>query len=96
MAVSGLSFRNALVDSGLATAVLLCMNSLRNSLHAFHSAISAREALFPIWASSCWLKAVTIASLLMGGCGWSNEHMENGCKSTCVKFGALKLDRTIG
>jgi len=29
MAVSGLSFRNALVGSGWATAVLLCTNGLR-------------------------------------------------------------------
>ena len=32
MAVSGLSFRNALVGSGWATAVLLCMNWLRKHM----------------------------------------------------------------
>jgi len=33
------------------------------------------------------LSAVTIASSLMGGCGLSHEHVEDGCKSTCVKLG---------
>ena len=39
MVVSGLSFRNALVGSGWATAVLLCTNGLRKqSFHlAWHS-----------------------------------------------------------
>jgi len=23
----------------------------------------------------------------MGGCGLSHEHVEDGCKSTCVEFG---------
>jgi len=40
MAVSGFSFRNALVASGWATAALLCINGLRKqssylALHAF-------------------------------------------------------------
>ena len=32
------------------------------------------------WASSCWLSAMTIASLLMGGCGLSHERVEDGCR----------------
>jgi len=35
-AVSGLCFRNALVGSGWATAILLCTNGLRNSPLALH------------------------------------------------------------
>ena len=30
---------------------------------------------------------MTVASLLMGGCGLSYEHVEDGCKSTYVEFG---------
>ena len=40
------------------------------------------------------LSAVTIACLLMGGCGLSHECVEDGCKSTCVEFGVWKPDRT--
>ena len=35
MAVSGLSFRNTLVGSGWATAVLLCINGLRKQSSCF-------------------------------------------------------------
>jgi len=30
---------------------------------------------------------VPIASSLMGGCGLSDEHVEDDYKSTCVEFG---------
>ena len=49
--------------------------------------ISSREAIIPVWASGCRLSAVSIASSLMDGCGLSHERVEDGCKSTCVKFG---------
>jgi len=49
--------------------------------------ISDGEAFIPVWASGCRLSAVTSASSLMGGCGLSHEHVEDGCKSTCVEFG---------
>jgi len=49
--------------------------------------ISSGEAFIPVWASTCRLNAVTIASSLMGGCGLSHEHVEDGCNSTYVKFG---------
>jgi len=49
--------------------------------------ISGGEAFIPVWASSCRLSAMTIASSLMGGCGLSHERVEDGCKSICVKFG---------
>jgi len=49
--------------------------------------ISGEEAFFPVWASGCWLSAVTNASSLMGGCGLSHKCAEDGYKSTCVKFG---------
>ena len=49
--------------------------------------ISGGEAFIPDLASGCQVSAVTIASTLMGGCGLSHEHVEDGCKSTCVNFG---------
>jgi len=30
----------------------------------------------------------------MGGCGLNHRRVEDGCKSTCVKFGDLKPNRT--
>ena len=48
--------------------------------------ISGGKAFIPVWMSGCWLSAMTIASLLMGRCGLSHEHVEDGCKNTCVKF----------
>ena len=86
MAVSGLCFENALVGSEWATAVLRCTNGLRNVLLPCTAPISDGEAFIPVWASGCRLSAVTIASSLMGGCGLSHEHVEDGCKSTCVEF----------
>jgi len=56
--------------------------------------ISNGKAFIPVWASSCRLSAVTIASSLIGGCGLSHERVEDGCKSTCVEFGVWKPDRT--
>jgi len=38
--------------------------------------ISSGGAFFPVSASSCLLSALTIASLLMGGCGLSHECVE--------------------
>ena len=49
--------------------------------------ISDGEAFIPVWASGYRLGVVTITSSLMGGCGLSHEHVEDGCKSTCVEFG---------
>jgi len=54
------------------TVLLLCM-----------APISSGEAFFPVWVSSCWLSAMTIASSLIGGCGLSHERVQDGCKSTC-------------
>ena len=87
MAVSGLSFRNNLVGSGWATAILLCMNRLRNCPLGLQGIHFQWGSFFSVWASVCRLSAVTIASLLMGGCGLSHKCVEGGCKSTCVKFG---------
>ena len=55
--------------------------------------ISGREAFIPVWASGCQLSAMTIAGSLVGGCGLSHKCVEDGCKSTCVKFGGWKPDR---
>jgi len=66
-AVSGLSFRNSLVGSWWATAVLLLMNGLRKHFH--------QGSFFPVWTSGCRLKAVTVASTLMGGCSLGHERI---------------------
>ena len=88
MAVSGLCFGNALVGSEWATAVLLYTRmGCETVLLPCTAPISGREAFIPVWVSGCRLSAVTIASLLMGGCGLSHECVEDGCKSTCVEFG---------
>jgi len=84
MAVFGLHLENALVDSEWATAVLLCTKPV---LLPCTAPISDGEAFIAVWASGCRLSAMTIASSLMGGCGLSHEHVEDGCKSTCVEFG---------
>jgi len=83
---SGLSFRNTLVGSGWVTAVLLCnMNGLKNSPLALHGTHFLQGNLFyPVYTSSCWLRALTTASLLMGGCGLSHKHVKDGCKSTSL------------
>ena len=81
MAVSGLRFENTLVSSEWATAVLLCTIGLRKQ-----SSYPAWRP-FPVWASVCWLSAVTIASLLMGGSGLSHDCVEDGGTSTCVNCG---------
>ena len=47
-AVSGLCFRNALVGSGWATAILLCTNGLRKQSSC---PISCGETFVPVWAS---------------------------------------------
>ena len=54
---------------------------------ALHNAHFLQASFFPSLASDYWPTAVTIASLLMGGCGLSHKHVEDGCKSICVKFG---------
>ena len=46
MAVSGLSFRNTVIDTGQAASVLLCTNGLRKqSSNICRAPISSREAL---------------------------------------------------
>jgi len=88
MAVSGLRFENALVGSEWATAVLLCKHVVEKTvLLPCTAPISDGEAFIPVWARGCQQSAVNFASLLMGGCGLSHEHVEDGCKSTCVEFG---------
>ena len=85
MAVSGLSLRKTLIGSGWVTSVLLCTN--RQSSHLARHQFLTGRLFSTVWTSSCWLRAVTIASSLMGGCGLSHKHVEDGYKSTCVKFG---------
>ena len=48
--------------------------------------ILCKEAFFPVWMSGCWTGVMTIARSLIGGCGLSHECLEDGCKSTYVKF----------
>ena len=54
------------------------------TLHGIHFQLGS---LNPSLGECCWLRAMTIASLLMGGCGLSHEHVEDGRKTMCVKFG---------
>ena len=58
-------------------------------LTCLHSLIP--RAFIPVWASGCWLIAVTITSSLMGGFGLSQERVEDNRKSTCVKFGVTPV-----
>ena len=55
--------------------------------------ISGGEA---VWASGCQLSAVPIANSLIGGCGLSHERVDDGCKSTCVKFVGMKTRQNWG
>jgi len=89
MAISALSF--TLVGSGWATAVLICMNRFRNNPLTLYSTHFQQGNVFQVWVSGCQLSAMTIASLLKGGCVLSHEHVEDGCESTCVKFGAENM-----
>ena len=86
MTVSELSFRNNLLAFQWATAVILCMNGLRKSPLAFHGTHFWQGASFPVWMSGCQLRVMTIASSIVGGCGLSYKCVEDGFKSTCVKF----------
>ena len=64
------------------------MNRLRKqSSHLARRPFPAGKSFFPVWVSGCWLSVVTIARSLMGGCGLSHEHVEDGYKSTCMKVG---------
>jgi len=89
MAVSGLRFENALVESEWATAVLLGTNGLRKQSSCparlpFPTApISDGEAFIPLWRvgersfyPTLGERAVTIVNSLMGGCGLSHERVE--------------------
>ena len=73
---------------GPLLSVLLSMNRLeKQSYHLARCQFLAGKLFFPVLASGCWPRAVTIASLLMGGCGLGHKHVEDGCKSNCVKLG---------
>ena len=90
MAISGLHFRNALVAWLWVGHCYPLMHERVGKivLSPCTVPISGGEAFIPVWASVCQLSAVTSSSSLMGGCGLSHKHVEDGCKSTCVKFGA--------
>ena len=85
MAVSGLRIENALVGSEWAMHCCPPMHKRveKTVLLPCTAPISDGEAFIPV----CRLSAMTIASSLMGGCGLSHEHLEDGCKSICVEFG---------
>ena len=55
--------------------------------------ISSGEAFVGVWTSGCRSKAKTISSSLMRACGFSH-HLEDGCKSMCVKFRGWKPNKT--
>ena len=88
MAVSEIRFGNASVGSEWAGHCCPPMNERgeKTVLLPCTVPISGGEAFIPVWVSGCRLSAVTIASTLMGGCSLSHKRVEDGCKSTCVKF----------
>jgi len=82
MAISAFSFRNASVGSGWATAVLLCMNWLRNQ----SSHLARRPFLVGKFFPSLeeWLLAEcrNYCKLINGGCGLSHRCVEDDCNSS--------------
>ena len=92
MSVPGLSFENTFVGTGWICSVLVCINGLRKQCsHLVGPQFPV--AFFPVWMSGCRVRAVIIASLLMGGYVLSHKHVEDGCMGTCVKFGAESLTK---
>ena len=80
MDISGLSFGNTLVGIGWAISVLIYIYKLteKTVLSPCWTSIPESEAFFPVSMSGCPPRAMTIASLLMGGCGLSHECVEDG------------------
>ena len=83
MAASGLSYRKALVGTGLAIFLLLCMNRLR------------KQPSGPPFLTRSFSLSLQRGSLAeshdcenssMSGCGLSHESAENGCKRSWVLF----------
>ena len=46
------------------------------------------KAFIPVWASGCGLSAVTIASLLMGGCRLRHERVRMAVRAIVWSLGA--------
>ena len=91
MAISGLSFRNTLVGSGWATAILLCTNgSRKQSSHLAQHPFPAGKP-FSSLGKRLLAECRDYCKLINGGCGLSQKCVEDGCKSTCVKFGPEEL-----
>jgi len=65
-------------------------------LSPYTAPIFGREAFIPVWANGCQPSAMTIASSLMGGCRLIHRCVEDGCKSTGVKFRGLKTRQNWG
>jgi len=60
---------------------LPCKKRLRKlSLHFAGPPFQTGKLFFPVCTSGCWPIAMTIASLLMNGCGLSHEHVKDGAK----------------
>ena len=99
MAASGLGCRRkALVGTGWAISLLLCMYGIRK--HTFGLVgppFLTMSLCFSVCMVSHWLRAVYIENLLLSECGLSHESAENDCKGSWVKFWALKLNwRELG
>ena len=85
--ISGLSFRNTFIGTGQAASVLLRANGLRKrSFHLVGPPFMAGK-IFPHLHELLPAKRYEYCNLVSGWVG-SHEHVEDGCKSTCVKFGA--------
>ena len=85
--IFGLGYRKALMGTGWAISLLLCMNQLRKQPSGLVGPPFLTMMLFAwsAWAIH-WPKVMTIESSLMSGCGLSHKSAENGCKSSWVKF----------
>ena len=69
VAVSGLRFGNALVGSGWATAVLLCMNELRKQSSHLAWPHFQWGSFFPSQVERLPAECRDCCKLLIGGCG---------------------------
>ena len=88
MVISGLSFRNTFIGTGWAASVLLRTNGLRKQSFHFVGLPFMAGKLFPHLHELLPAESYNYCKLVKGGCGLSHERVEDGCKSTCVKFGA--------
>ena len=87
MAASELGCRKALVGTGWANSLLLCMNGLRKQISGLLGPpFPTLSLFFSVYTGSDWLRAMTIENSLISGCGLSHESAEDGYKDSWMKF----------